>query len=173
MKLVSVRWAKNTLKIEKNGLKVASSSYCGLPCALNAGCLALLFIPHICHFFYTSKIFGEKYLHRKTPIFRVKSVKNANFCVKSVKKKTPIFCVKLVKINNGQILFFTGAARGARDKYEVCSYCRLPLPWAPCALPRALMAGCLELLCAGPLEIAGNKLWDCATFFLNDLVIKD
>ena len=30
-------------------------------------------------FFYTSKIFGEQNLHRKTPIFRVKSVKNANF----------------------------------------------------------------------------------------------
>ena len=38
------------------------------------------------------------------PIFRVKSVKNANF-----------FCVNSVKI-------YMGAARGARDKYEVCFY---------------------------------------------------
>ena len=37
-------------------------------------------IPHICHFFYTGKIFGELNLHQKTPIFCVKSVKkNANF----------------------------------------------------------------------------------------------
>ena len=36
-------------------------------------------IPDICHFFYTDKIFGEKNLHQKTPIFRVKSVENANF----------------------------------------------------------------------------------------------
>ena len=41
------------------------------------------------------------------PIFRVKSVKNANF-----------FCVNSVKI-------YTGAARGARDKYEVwCAVCK-------------------------------------------------
>ena len=36
-------------------------------------------IPHICHFFYTGKIFGEENLHRnlhsKLPIFRAKSVK--------------------------------------------------------------------------------------------------
>ena len=38
-----------------------------------------LYIPHISHFFYKGKIFGEKNLHRKTPIFRVKSVKNATF----------------------------------------------------------------------------------------------
>ena len=36
-------------------------------------------IPHICHFFYTGKIFGELNLHQKTPIFHVKSVKNATF----------------------------------------------------------------------------------------------
>ena len=36
-------------------------------------------IPDICHFFYRSKIFGEWNLHQKTPIFRVKSVKNAHF----------------------------------------------------------------------------------------------
>ena len=36
-------------------------------------------IPDICDFFYTVKFFGEKNLHRKTPIFRVKSVKNAIF----------------------------------------------------------------------------------------------
>ena len=44
------------------------------------------YIPHICHFFYTVNFFGEWNLHRKTPIF----------CVKSV-KKTPIFRVKSVK----------------------------------------------------------------------------
>ena len=43
-------------------------------------------IPDICHFFYTGKILGELNLHRKTPIF----------CIKSV-KKTPIFRVKSVK----------------------------------------------------------------------------
>ena len=32
----------------------------------------------------------------------------------------PIFCVKCVKIYTGQKKIYTGAARGARDKYEVC-----------------------------------------------------
>ena len=41
-------------------------------------------IPDICNFFYTGKIFGEQNLHQKTPIFRVKSVKNATFCINSV-----------------------------------------------------------------------------------------
>ena len=36
-------------------------------------------IPHICHFFYTCKIFGEKNLHQKMPIFFVKSVKKCQF----------------------------------------------------------------------------------------------
>ena len=46
---------------------------------------AVQVIPNICHFFYTGKFFGEKNLHRKTPIFRVKSVKkNPLFRVKSV-----------------------------------------------------------------------------------------
>ena len=43
-------------------------------------------IPHNCHFFYTGKIFGEYNLHRKTPIFRVKSVKNATFSRKICRK---------------------------------------------------------------------------------------
>ena len=47
------------------------------------------YIPYICHFFYTGKIFGEKNLHRKTPIFPVKSV-----------KKTPLFRVKSVENAN-------------------------------------------------------------------------
>ena len=46
--------------------------------------LVLVYIPDICHFFYTGKIFGEKNLHQKTPIFCVKSVKTPLFCVKSV-----------------------------------------------------------------------------------------
>ena len=36
-------------------------------------------LPHICHFFYTGKIFVEKNLHQKMPILCVKSEKNANF----------------------------------------------------------------------------------------------
>ena len=43
-------------------------------------------IPDICHFFYTGKIFGEWNLHRKTPIFCVKSVKNATFSRKICRK---------------------------------------------------------------------------------------
>ena len=46
-------------------------------------------IPDICHFLYTGKIFGEYNLHRKTPIFWVKSV-----------KKTPLFRVKYVENAN-------------------------------------------------------------------------
>ena len=33
----------------------------------------------------------------------------------------PIFCVKSVKIYTGQKKIYTGAARGARNKYEVCT----------------------------------------------------
>ena len=38
-----------------------------------------IYIPYNCHFFYTDTIFGEQNLHRKTPIFRVKSVKKRHF----------------------------------------------------------------------------------------------
>ena len=41
-------------------------------------------IPDICHFFYTGKIFVEQNLHRKTAMFRVKSVKTPLFRAKSV-----------------------------------------------------------------------------------------
>ena len=34
------------------------------------------------------------------------------------------------------------------------------LPRRPWRLPRALIAGCLEVSCAGRLEVRGNKLWD-------------
>ena len=34
------------------------------------------------------------------------------------------------------------------------------LPQGPCGLPRGLIAVCLEVLCAGRLEVQGNKLWD-------------
>ena len=44
------------------------------PCLITFTFINPNFIPDICHFFYTSKIFGEQNLHRKTPIFRVKSV---------------------------------------------------------------------------------------------------
>ena len=57
-------------------------------------------IPHICHFFYTGKIFGKFNLHQKTPIFRIKSVKkNPLFRVKSVEN------AKSVKIYTDQNFF--------------------------------------------------------------------
>ena len=42
---------------------------------------------------------------------------------------------------------------------QLVSYHR-GLPRGPWGLPWALIAGCLELLCAGRLEVPGNKLWD-------------
>ena len=32
------------------------------------------------------------------------------------------------------------------------------LPQGPCGLPRGLIMGCLEVSCAGRLEVSGNKL---------------
>jgi hypothetical protein len=66
-------------------------------------------IPHICHFFYTGKIFGEKIytekrvnydkLHSKLPILRVNYDK--------LHSKLPIFPVKSLTIYTGQLLFYT------------------------------------------------------------------
>ena len=57
-------------------------------------------IPHICHFFTQAKFLeNEIYTEKRVNYDKLHS-------------KLPIFCVKSVKI-------YTGAARGARDKYEV------------------------------------------------------
>ena len=58
--------------------------------------------------FLENKIYTEKRQFRKLPIFRVKSVKKRQFFALHLKKFTPAKKI------------YTGAARGARDKYEVC-----------------------------------------------------
>ena len=55
---------------------------------------------------YTEKRINYNKLHSKLPIFRVKSL----------------------KIYTGQKKIYTGAARGARDKYEVCFNPRFTYP---------------------------------------------
>ena len=58
---------------------------------------------------YTEKRVNYDKLHSKLPILRVNYDK--------LHSKLPIFCVKSVKIYTGQKKIYTGAARGARDKY--------------------------------------------------------
>ena len=66
-----------------------------------------LSIPHICHFFYTGKIFGKWNLHRnlhsKLPIYTV----NCQFTqwIANLHSKLTIFRVKSVKIYTGQKYF--------------------------------------------------------------------
>ena len=50
--------------------------------------------------------------------------------------------------------------RVASSSVRVASSSYRGLPRGPRGLPPALNAGCLELLCAGRLEIPGNKLWN-------------
>jgi len=45
-----------------------------------------VFIPDICHFFTQAKFLEYKFYTKKTPIFRVKSVKNATFSRKICRK---------------------------------------------------------------------------------------
>ena len=51
-------------------------------------------IPYNCHFFYTDTIFVRINLHPKTPIFRVKSVKNATF-LRKICQKCQFFALSL------------------------------------------------------------------------------
>merc|ERR1712004_951781 len=67
--------------------------------------------------FLESKIYTEKRvnydkLHSKLPILCINYYK--------LHSQLPIFCVKSVKNLHQPKKIYTGAARGARDKYEVC-----------------------------------------------------
>ena len=65
-------------------------------------------IPHICHFLYTGRIFKFQILHLKITKIYPKNSKICSFFVFNLQKFTP------------HRIFYTGSARGARDKYEVC-----------------------------------------------------
>ena len=64
-------------------------------------------IPHICHFLYTGRIFKFKILHLKITKIYPKKSKICSFFAFNLEKFTP------------DRIFYTGSARGARDKYEV------------------------------------------------------
>ena len=49
------------------------------PCLITLTFINLNFIPDICHFFYTSKIFGEQNLHRKNAQITTKYTENCQF----------------------------------------------------------------------------------------------
>ena len=66
-------------------------------------------IPHICHFLYTGRIFKFHSLHLKITQIYPKKSKICSFFAFNLEKFTP------------DRIFYTGSARGARDKYEVCS----------------------------------------------------
>ena len=68
-------------------------------------------IPHICHFLYTGRIFKFKILHLEITQIYPKKVKS---------KICSFFAFNLEKFTPDRI-FYTGSARGARDKYEVWS----------------------------------------------------
>ena len=57
-----------------------------------------------------------------------------------------------------------GNRHGPRGKpqwsVQVALRSYLRLPRCPCGLPWGPIAGCLEVSCAGRLEVPGNKLWD-------------
>ena len=78
------------------------------------------FIPDICHFFYTSRIFENKIHTEKTRKLRQITQKIANFLryYGKIHSKLPIFRVKSVKIYTGQKNLHENS-RGFRDKYEV------------------------------------------------------
>ena len=68
-------------------------------------------IPDICHFPYTGRIFKFKILHPKIP---QKYPKSSRICS---------FLRSIQKILHLTELFYTGTARGARDKYQVWLGC--------------------------------------------------
>ena len=71
-------------------------------------------IPDICRFLYTGRIFKLKTLHPKIP---KKYPKNSKICS----------CLHSIwKILHLTELFYTGTARGARDKYQVCEGTKSP-----------------------------------------------
>ena len=67
-------------------------------------------IPDICHFLYTGRIFKFKILHLKIPKIYPQKSQMCSFFAFNLEKFTP------------DRNFYTGSARGARDKYEVCVY---------------------------------------------------
>ena len=72
-------------------------------------------IPHISHFFYTGRILESQYF---TPINYEKHPKITTICTK--KCKICSFLRLIWKILHRTEFFYTGAACGACDKYEVC-----------------------------------------------------
>ena len=71
-------------------------------------------IPHICHFFYTSRIFENQILHPKKRLKAPKTLK------KSLKSQIyAFFSHSIWKNLHLTENFYTGTACGACDKYEV------------------------------------------------------
>ena len=81
----------------------------------NQKCTKVNYIPHICHFFYTSKIFGEQNLHRKNAQITTKYTENCHFLryYGKIHSKLPIFCVKSVKIYTNIFVAFVTNIRYA------------------------------------------------------------
>ena len=72
-------------------------------------------IPHICHFFHTGRIFESQYFipknYEKHPKIRTNSHQKCKIC---------IFSRSIWNFLHRTEFFYTGAACGACDKYEVC-----------------------------------------------------
>ena len=101
--IVSIRVVVHILSWIRSWCASAREPICSTPLTnmhslMHAHTYAL--IPHICHFFCT-------------PLFRIKSVENANFSRQ--------ICKNLHRPKK----IYTAAARGARDKYEVCTSIRV------------------------------------------------
>ena len=65
-------------------------------------------IPHICNFLFTGRIFKFQILHLKIPKIYPQKSQMCSFFAFNLEKFTP------------DRNFYTGSARGARDKYQVC-----------------------------------------------------
>ena len=77
---------------------------------------SMLYIPHICHFLYTDRIFENQILHPKK---RLKAPKTLQMSLK--KSNICIFFHSIWKNLHLTEIFYTGTACGACDKYEVCN----------------------------------------------------
>ena len=77
-------------------------------------------IPHICHLFYTSRIFENQILHPKKTTKDTKNTKNVSEKVECMQFFFNSIWKNLHLTGN----FYTGTACGACDKYEVWSHLR-------------------------------------------------
>ena len=101
------KWSRNNLK----GVTISKEEY--LDQQIDEWLAYVSAIPHICHFFYTGRIFESQ-------IFTPKNyAKHPKITTNTPKKCTTCSSSRSIwKILHRTEFFYTGTARGARDKYH-------------------------------------------------------